>query len=44
VHLRTLRLDPSWDPIGSDARFQALLVKYGNPLAVGWPASDGQVR
>jgi serine/threonine-protein kinase len=26
----TLRLDPRWDPIRDDPRFQALLEKYGN--------------
>lgn len=31
VTVHTLRLDPAWDPIRSDARFQALLVKYANP-------------
>ena len=30
----TLRLDPRWDPIRNEARFQALLVKYANPLPV----------
>ncbi|NNG15317.1 MAG: tetratricopeptide repeat protein, partial [Gemmatimonadales bacterium] len=29
VHM--LRLDPRWDPIRDDPRFQALLVKYANP-------------
>ncbi len=28
VHM--LRLDPRWDPIRNDPRFQALLEKYGN--------------
>ena len=26
----TLRLDPRWDPIRDDPRFQALLAKYEN--------------
>ena len=32
VHL--LRLDPRWDPVRDDPRFQALLVKYANPEPV----------
>jgi hypothetical protein len=31
VTVHTLRLDAAWDPIRSDARFQALLVRYANP-------------
>jgi serine/threonine-protein kinase len=30
--VHTLRLDPRWDPIREDRRFQALLVKYANPV------------
>jgi serine/threonine-protein kinase len=29
-----LQLDPHWDPIRNDPRFQALLVKYANPQPV----------
>ena len=32
VHM--LRLDPRWDPIRDDPRFQALLVKHANPQPV----------
>ncbi|HMA39053.1 MAG TPA: protein kinase [Gemmatimonadales bacterium] len=34
LSVHTLRLDPRWDPIRSDPRFQALLVKYANPQPV----------
>jgi serine/threonine-protein kinase len=34
LSVHTLRLDPRWDPIRDDPRFQALLVKYANPEAV----------
>jgi eukaryotic-like serine/threonine-protein kinase len=34
VSAHTLRLDPRWDPIRKDPRFQALLVKYANPQPV----------
>jgi serine/threonine-protein kinase len=30
VSVHTLRLDPLWDPIRDDPRFQALLLKYAN--------------
>jgi TolB-like protein len=30
LSIHTLRLDPRWDPIRNDPRFQALLVKYAN--------------
>jgi hypothetical protein len=30
LSVHTLRLDPRWDPIRNDPRFQALLEKYGN--------------
>jgi hypothetical protein len=29
-----LRLDPRWDPIRNDPRFQALLVTYAEPVPV----------
>ena len=29
-----LRLDPRWDPIRDDPRFQALLVKYADPQPI----------
>jgi tetratricopeptide (TPR) repeat protein len=32
--VHNLRLDPRWDPIRNDPRFQALLVKYANPEPV----------
>jgi tetratricopeptide (TPR) repeat protein len=32
--VHTLRLDPRWDPIRYDPRFQALLVKYADPEPV----------
>jgi eukaryotic-like serine/threonine-protein kinase len=34
ISAHTLRLDPRWDPIRNDPRFQALLVKYANPEPV----------
>jgi TolB-like protein/Flp pilus assembly protein TadD len=34
LSVHTLRLDPRWDPIRNDPRFQALLVKYANPQPV----------
>ena len=34
VSVHTLRLDPRWDPIRNDPRFQALLVKYAEPKPV----------
>ena len=34
VTVHTLRLDPRWDPIRDDPRFQALLVQYANPEPV----------
>jgi TolB-like protein/DNA-binding SARP family transcriptional activator/Flp pilus assembly protein TadD len=33
LSVHTLRLDPRWDPIRRDPRFQALLAKYANPEA-----------
>ena len=36
LHRRhTLRLDPRYDPIRHDPRFQALLVKYTHPGPAG---------
>ena len=34
LSVHTLQLDPRWDPIRSDPRFQALLVKYAEPQPV----------
>jgi serine/threonine-protein kinase len=34
VTVPKIRLDPRWDPIRDDPRFQALLVKYANPQPV----------
>jgi hypothetical protein len=34
MSVHTLRLDPRWDPIRNDPRFQALLVKYAKPQPV----------
>jgi serine/threonine-protein kinase len=34
LSVHTLRLDPRWDPIRNDPRFQALLVKYAEPKPV----------
>jgi len=34
LSVHTLRLDPRWDPLRDDPRFQALLVKYANPEPV----------
>lgn len=32
--VQMVRLDPRYDPIRNDPRFQALLVKYANPEPV----------
>ena len=34
LSVQVLRLDPRWDPIRDDPRFQALLVKYAEPEPV----------
>ena len=34
LSVHVLRLDPSWDLIRNDPRFQALLVKYADPASV----------
>jgi hypothetical protein len=34
ISVHTLRLDPRWDPIRDDPRFQALLKKYDPPQPV----------
>jgi serine/threonine-protein kinase len=34
LSVHVLRLDPRWDPLRNDPRFQALLVKYANPEPV----------
>jgi serine/threonine-protein kinase len=34
LSVHVLRLDPRWDPIRNDPRFQALLVKYAEPEPV----------
>jgi tetratricopeptide (TPR) repeat protein len=31
ISTHTLRLEPRWDPLRANPRFQALLTKYGNP-------------
>jgi hypothetical protein len=37
VSVHTLRLDPPSEPLWSDARFQALLVRYADPMAGARP-------
>jgi hypothetical protein len=36
LFLARMQLDPTWDPIRNDPRFQALLAKYSQPA----PASS----